>query len=389
VTLAAEPEPGLVDLIELAVDYADRLVARGVRDTHRAAAGRVYAAVNAGTGGAGRLSERTHGAVLTTVHAGLGAGFSAARAALRLASRAGVGPRVDDHPASRFVTAAVHGLIGDRIAEEQPQLAIRMAVRRDGRDVPLTPEGLRAAFPEPTGRVAVFVHGMSESESFWNRGSDDGAATYADTLTALGWTPVFLRANTGLPVLENGVHLSALLRDLVRAWPVHLDRIALLGHSMGGLIVRAACDVRVEPDAWTDRVTDVVTLGSPHLGSAVARGFTKAADLLSRLPETAAVGRFLDHRSAGVLDLDWGLRTAPLPHVRLRLVAGSLRGTTTHPVSALLGDSLVRVPSALGRDWASGRHLFPGADVLHVGDADHFDLLNHPRIHTALEDWLR
>ena len=31
---------------------------------------------------------------------------------------------------------------------------------------------------------------------------------------------------------------------------------------------------------------------------------------------------------------------------------------------------------------------FPGADVLHVGRTDHFGLLNHPKVHAAMRDWL-
>jgi hypothetical protein len=55
-------------------------------------------------------------------------------------------------------------------------------------------------------------------------------------------------------------------------------------------------------------------------------------------------------------------------------------------VGAVLGDALVRVPSAYGRGRSV--ELFPGADVLHVGGAGHLDLLNHPRVHDALLDWL-
>ena len=57
------------------------------------------------------------------------------------------------------------------------------------------------------------------------------------------------------------------------------------------------------------------------------------------------------------------------------------------PTIHVVGDLLVRVPSAYGRD-AYGPELFSGADVLHVGRSDHFDLLNHPEVHEALERWL-
>jgi pimeloyl-ACP methyl ester carboxylesterase len=305
-----------------------------------------------------------------------------------------MGPRVDDGRKSRFVHSALHGLIGDRIAEERPHLAIEMAVRHRGRDVALSPERLAEAFPDASGTLLIFMHGMSETEDYWRRDADLHGGTYGDRLAAEhGWTPVYLRANTGLSIAENGVILSSLLARIVETWPTPVERIALVGHSMGGLILRTACDVRSNPAAtgphWTSLVTDIVTLGAPHLGSPVARAVAKGADLLNKLPETRALGYFLDHRSAGVLDLEWGTQVAPLPHVRYRLVAATLKERASHPVSALFGDKLVRVPSALGRDWTGGPNLFPGADVLHVGGADHFDLLNHPDIYQAMKEWLR
>ncbi len=53
----------------------------------------------------------------------------------------------------------------------------------------------------------------------------------------------------------------------------------------------------------------------------------------------------------------------------------------------MIGDWLVRVPSAYGRD-RYGQQLFPGATVLHLGRTDHFGLLNHPEVHRALREWL-
>jgi hypothetical protein len=32
--------------------------------------------------------------------------------------------------------------------------------------------------------------------------------------------------------------------------------------------------------------------------------------------------------------------------------------------------------------------MFPGADTVHLPGCDHFDLLNHEDVHTALRTWL-
>jgi len=204
---------------------------------------------------------------------------------------------------------------------------------------------------------------------------------------------VLLRANTGLPLRENGVALTALLDRVVAAWPVPVEQVALVGHSMGGLIFRAASDVasQVPGDepSWSERVTDVVTLGTPHLGAPLAKQVGQGSRGLGMLPETAAFGRILDLRSRGVHDLVAGLTedVPPLPHARYRLVAATVSASARHPAGAVLGDLLVKTRSAYGRD-AAGRELFPGADVLHVGSTDHWGLINHPDVLAALREWL-
>jgi hypothetical protein len=385
----AESGPGLLDALSLLSEVADELVVRSARDTHLAfvdRVDRVKARVTGGTPG----PRSVHRGIAHAVYGGLSAGLKAASYGLDKVASTGVGPRLEASPRGRFVSSAVNGLIGDRLVEERPRLAIEMGVRRHGRDVTLERESLAEAFPEAGERIVVFLHGLCETESYWSKGRAELGTTYGEMLAGRGWTPVFLRANTGLGLRANGVALSALMQRLVEEWPVEATRIALVGHSMGGLIFRAAGAVAstVHPP-WTDRVSDVVTLGTPHLGAPIARGIGHGSRRLQVLPETAAFGRILDWRSLGVHDLVAGLAedVPPLPHARYRLVAATLTARTRHPVGHVVGDLLVRVPSAYGRD-RYGAELFPGADVLHVGRADHFDLLNHPRIHRALQDWL-
>ena len=313
------------------------------------------------------MGERVHRGIARGVYGGLGLGLRGASRALDGLAARHAGPSLDADPRGRNLSSAVNGLIGDRLLRERPQLAIPMAVRHDGRDVVLDRAGLAEAFPAPPD-------GSWSSCTASARTSPTGSAIATGTARRTpsswpptGWTPVLLRANTGLPLRENGVALAALLHDLVDGWPVPVERIALVGHSLGGLVMRAAAAVTTEADRpWTSLVTDVVTLGTPHLGAPLAAQVATGSRLLGRLPESAAFGRILDWRSTGVLDLVEGLAedVPALPHARYRLVAGTVTASPRHPLGAWAGDGLVRTPSAYGR--ARGVDLFPGAELLHV-----------------------
>ncbi len=389
--------PGVLGALALAAEAADELVLGTVRDVHGAVAGRVWSLVGPGAAAGARAAAAgtsAHGRISSAVYAGIGgslrAGARGLRAADRASERAGVGGRLEDSHRGRMVLSAVNGLMGDRLAETQSDLAISLAVRRHGRDVALEREPLAEAFPRATGDLVVFLHGLGETETVWQVRAAESGGSYGARLAAdSSWTPVYLRANTGLPVAENGVALAALLDRLVEAWPVAVRRIALVGHSMGGLVMRSACAVVSDaPGQWNRRVTDVVTLGTPHLGAPLERGVALGARALGVLPESAPFGRILEYRSVGILDLRAGL--APdvqnLPHAKYHLVAATLHGSFRHPVSEAFGDLLVRYPSATGRP-RRGEEMFPGADVLHI-KGDHFDLLNHEDVYTALRGWL-
>ncbi|MDQ4055531.1 MAG: GPI inositol-deacylase [Actinomycetota bacterium] len=383
--------PRLLDALSLLSEVADELVVRSVRDTHLAWADRAHGHARRTSAGTSTVPEVVHRGIAGAVYAGLGAGLKGAAIGLDRLAATGIGPGLEDGPRGRFVSSAVNGLIGDRLLRERPQLAIPMAARVDGRDVDL--DALETAYPAATGRLVVFLHGLCENESYWNLHRARTGTTYGETLAARGWTPVFLRANTGLPLRENGVALAAYLQRLVDAWPMPVTRIALVGHSLGGLVMRAAGAVAAAPPAsgseWSARVSDVITLGTPHLGAPIAWGIGHSSRGLGAVPETAAFGRILDWRSVGVHDLVTGLAddVPSLPHARYHLVCATVTRARRHPVGDLVGDFLVRPRSAYGRDRRGGR-LFPDADVLHVGRTDHFGLLNHPDIHRAMEHWL-
>lgn len=380
-------EPTILHALALAAQVVDEVVVDTVRDTHLAWVDRIHGVLDRPFGLPSTLPGHGHRLIARSVYAGIGLSFKGASAGLGAAARTDLGPAFETGARSRFATSVANGLIGDRLERERPRMAITMAPRVEGRDVALTSEGLAAAYPTATGRVALFLHGLCESEANWSRGRTRRGTTYADELADLGWTPVLLRANSGLSVRTNGAALAALLERLVEHWPPGVEEIALVGHSMGGLVIRAATAVGGDW-TWRERVTSVITLGTPHLGAPLARGVKQGSGLLGRLPEVAGFGRILDHRSVGVDDLIEGLDEdfAPLPHAHYRLVSATLAASPRHPASAFFGDLLVRQDSAYGRD-RRGRNLFPDGEVLHLR-GHHFDLLNDDRVAIALARWL-
>jgi pimeloyl-ACP methyl ester carboxylesterase len=252
-------------------------------------------------------------------------------------------------------------------------------------------------FPRATPRLVVFVHGLMETEHAWRLG---GRASYGDRLAReLGVTPVELRYNTGRHISENGRSLAALLDGLVAGWPVDVAEIALVGHSMGGLVARSACHHAAQAGRpWVTRVRHVVSLGSPHLGAPLAQGTHYAAHALHALPETRPFARFLRRRSAGIRDLrqgslvdaDWAGRDPDelravacaevplLPGATHCFVSATVTRDARHPLGRLLGDTLVLTASATGR-----------GETLHVGGAHHLALLNHPAVYAQLRAWLQ
>jgi pimeloyl-ACP methyl ester carboxylesterase len=283
-----------------------------------------------------------------------------------------------------------------------------MQIRQHGKPVAMNAAAIAAAFPQAAGRIAVFVHGWCLSEMSWRRGprAGEGALPYGTRLRSdLGITPVYLRYNTGLHISENGNALAALIDELQALWPVPIEEIALVGHSMGGLVIRSACHYGAQQQqAWTDGVRHIVCLGSPHLGADLEKGVNAASWVLARLPETRAVSSFLNARSSGTKDLRYGAlleedwsecdpdeflrdrchEVPLLPRAVYHFVATS---AGPRAVGVILGDHLVRPHSASGVG-KSRQVPFEPAHGLTLTGLHHFDLLNHTAIYEKLHEWL-
>jgi pimeloyl-ACP methyl ester carboxylesterase len=380
----------------------------GIGDVHRAVAGRAF-----GASGRGALPARTlHDAIANGVYAGL----SGATRLAGLAADAGLGRRAvrDGRRLSAshrgaLLVGALNGLIGDRLEREGSDLHQPMSVRAGGRAVPLDPTALAGAHPGAGGRMVLFLHGLMETEFAWRAGTGPGGETYATRLRRdLGCTPVELRYNSGRHISENGLSLADLLAELVARWPAEVESIALVGHSLGGLVARSACHQAAERgDPWVRRVRHVISLGTPHMGAPLAQGVHWMSAALAAVPETRPFAAFLRRRSAGIRDLrqgslvdaDWrdcdpdALRAVACQEVPLLegathcFVAATVTRSGRDPVGRLLGDCLVLRPSASGRS-RTRRIPFEEEYGMHIGGTHHVALLNHPKVYERMLGWL-
>lgn len=361
---------------------AARGVAWVAEDTQQAVTDSVYRLLPSRIGPiAGPIQQIQRGMVRHAyfwVHAGLAIATVAARAVI--SARATDAMSIHDRPRLGRNVAVLNGFRGDRLHREGSALSVPMTLRHAGTDVPVHPESLRTAYGSEHTRLAVFVHGLVETEHSWRYRAQerwgDPTVSYGSRLAEdLGYLPLWVRYNSGLRISSNGAAFAGLLTALVDSWPQPVDEILLVGHSMGGLVILRALD---GAPAWRDTVRGVVTLGSPREGAPLARH----AAATERLVRSSATARWLGHlialRSEGIHDLhDGGPSGADLPaSIGQFAVLSTLTPRPTSPFGVRLGDGLVPVPD---------RHTVR-TDV--VGGLNHMDLLNHPRVYDKLRTWV-
>ena len=313
-------------------------------------------------------------------------------------------PATGVHWEREAVLAALNGVMGDRLLRDGNPLCTRMGWYQHG--VPLDLPAL-ARTGRATGKLLVLVHGLCMNDLQWQHGGHDHGAYLAQ---ALGYTPVYLRYNTGLHTSDNGAELSALLDALVAQWPVPLTDLTVLGHSMGGLVARSAChQAAAAGHAWLGYLRHLVFLGTPHHGAPLEKAGHWVDILLGRSVYSRPFARLAQLRSAGITDLrhghvlaqDWqgldrfgahpDLRVpAPLPGgVACFTVAATLAAHRSRAAERLVGDGLVPLRSALGIHDDRARTLGFGKHQQFVAyRLGHLGLLGDASVARQLEQWL-
>ena len=305
------------------------------------------------------------------------------------------------------VHSALNGAFGDYLERSDNELALTMTLVDDaGREIEASAAGLRAALPEPSSRVVILVHGLGMNDQQWRQaGRDD----FGQRLTRdFGYTALRLRYNSGRHISQNGRDFAALLQALHTHYPTAIERLTIVGHSMGGLVARSACHYAEQAGHdWVDTLADLVLLGSPHLGAPLERLGRQVTHTLTRLSYTRPLSVLGEIRSAGVKDLslgylrdeDWQQDTQARPtppealaspdHVGHFLVAATLGRRGDDPVGRWFGDLLVPVSSAVGHADAPDRRVNPrDQDGRIFYGMNHFALVHHDDVYAAIHEWL-
>ena len=316
-----------------------------------------------------------------------------------------------------WTASVLNGMWGDYLHAHDNGLAVEMAFYQQGSPLALECSSLLAAHARPTRKLCVLVHGLGCNELLWRfapPGQEEegaqGAVDYGELLQAeLGYTPFYVRYNSGLAVAANGRALGRLLEALCTCYPEPIEEILLIGHSMGGLVVRSACYYAGQHnEAWVQHVKRIFYLGTPHDGADLARLAQAAETALHAVPNpiTRIIGNVFSLRSQGIKDLSRGTLLAPdvidegcddcvdsdggahhhprvvpwLPHAQHYLVAGTIGGDASHIASVLLGDGLVSAPANMD-DAIDPAHirLFPGVS--------HMQLARRWEVYQQIKTW--
>ena len=354
------------------------------------------------------LTGLIYGAV-RGVTRGVGGGLDAAIALAEPALT-----RLPNAPAREAVLSALNGVFGDHLAASGNPLAIQMSVRQGGESLTLQRESLAAQLPHATGKILLLVHGLCMNDLQWNHDADRESNVAAhDHGSALqrdaGVTAVYLHYNSGRHISTNGREFASLLKSFVAAWPVAVESIVFVAHSMGGLVTRSAFHYgRKARHTWCKHVTKMIFLGTPHQGAPLERGGHWIDLILGAAPYASPFAKLGKARSAGITDLrhgslldeDWQdtdeptIHMLPLPKsVRCYAIAATI-ATNDEPKkritsAKLIGDGLVPVASALGQHTDRKRALHFAANRQSVLQGiNHMDLLKAKWVYPVVREFV-
>lgn len=293
--------------------------------------------------------------------------------------------------------SVLNGLVGDTLEAEKHPLSIDMDILGKAKGK----------------KVCLFVHGLFDNEHAWDfprkPAQDYGTMLKKD----LGFTPLYVRYNTGLHISTNGRRLARRLTQWFKTHPPLPQEIVLVGHSMGGLVIRSACHYgRKQKAPWVNRVKKIFFLGTPHLGTDWEKIGQLTRIILQWIPNpiTMGIAAIGDRRSAGIKDLrfghlldeDWKGKQGDalwhhnrpavplLKHVDYYLMTAILAKDSKNVFWEYFGDGLVPLRSALGKSFIKHKALpFLPEHIKNFKGLKHTDLSHHLKVYRQIQKWIQ
>jgi pimeloyl-ACP methyl ester carboxylesterase len=314
-----------------------------------------------------------------------------------------------ESPRRRAYLAVLNGVMGDRLIKDNSPFAIPMNLRYQ--EEPLnwqSPPPLAGA----SSNVLLLIHGLCMDDLQQHGQRSNNVAEHGEALaSALGYSPVYLSYNSGLHISQNGRELSDQLEQLVDCWPIVIEDLSVIAHSMGGLLIRSALHYAKQAGLrWPQQIGNIVFLGTPHHGAALERAGNWLDVILGATRYTKPFVALGQLRSAGITDLRYGnvlhedwhghdrfhlkpdtRQHAPLPEtVPCHTVAATLAEKRGALADHLVGDGVVSLRSALGQHKEAKRSLsFSESSQMIAYQTSHMDLLTNAEVLDQIVLWLK
>ena len=304
------------------------------------------------------------------------------------------------------VRSALNGVVGDYLVEKNNPLRITMQFRHQAKSILLDSNSIEQSYSTINSKILLLVHGSCMNDIQWTQKNHNHGVALAKDLNK---TPIYLHYNSGLHISTNGQNLDKLIEDVVLNWPVPVEELVIVAHSMGGLVSRSALYYgRQNKSTWTKYLKKIIFLGTPHHGAALERVSNYLDALLELIPYTKSFARLGKIRSAGITDLRYGnlldedwkgndrfevagdqRQHIPLPEdIECYSIAAD-NGKESDSSIRLLGDKLVSVKSALGQHKMADKNFYFGKENTWISyESTHMDLLSDPKIYDKIKEWL-
>ena len=305
------------------------------------------------------------------------------------------------------VRSALNGIVGDYLEETENHLKITMKFRYQSKTISLDSKSLDETYPTINGKILLMVHGLCMNDIQWTRKEHNHGVALAKEL---GKTPIYLNYNSGRHISTNGQNFNELLEKLVLHWPVPIEELVIIAHSMGGLVTRSALHYGHQTQKiWTKHLKKIIFLGTPHHGAPLERIGNHLDVILESIPYAKPFAQLGKFRSAGITDLRYGSlidedwrgndrfevqgdqrQIIPLPkRIECYSIAAINSKATSPAFYKMMGDNLVDVKSVLGQNKNPAKNLhFKKNNTCVVYENTHLDLLNNPEVYTKIKTWL-